>query len=74
MEPAARNRQQRTRHFMKRAIPTAIAAAVLIIASMHIYYANLSPSPYDLRVLGQSELLAGTQGSIRVRTLWAPPR
>lgn len=53
--------------FLRVAIPAAIAAAVLIIASIHIYFAALSPTPYDLRILGQSELVAGTHGSIRIR-------
>jgi hypothetical protein len=42
------------------------AAAALLIGTLHIYYANLSPSPYDLRVLGQTELLADTESSLRV--------
>ncbi len=42
------------------------AAAALILACVHIYYATLSPSPYDLRVLGQNELLAGSEASLRV--------
>ena len=42
------------------------AAALLILGGMHLYYLNLSPSPYDLRVLGQTELLSGAEGSLRV--------
>ena len=45
----------------------AAVAAGLIIATCHIYYANLQPSPYDLTVLGQTELMAGTDASLRVR-------
>jgi len=44
----------------------AAAAAVLLLATAHVYYSNLAPSPYDLRVLGQSELLAGSDASLRV--------
>jgi hypothetical protein len=45
------------------------AAAALVIGAFHVYYATLSPSPYDLRVLGQRELFAGTDASLRV-VLW----
>ena len=45
-----------------------LAAAILLIpfAGLHIYYLTLSPSPYDLRILGQSALVADTGGSLRV--------
>ena len=46
-----------------------VAAAALIIAGLNVYYANLSPSPYDLRVLGQTELLAASDASLRVLVL-----
>ena len=42
------------------------AAAALILACVHLYYANLTPSPYDLRILGQTELIPGSDASIRV--------
>jgi len=42
------------------------AAAALVLACVHIHYATLSPSPYDLRVLGQNELIAGSEASLRV--------
>ena len=42
------------------------AAAVLMIGAAHLYYLSLSPTPYDLRVLGQTELLAGSDASLRV--------
>jgi type II secretory pathway pseudopilin PulG len=45
----------------------AVAAAVfLFLGGFHLYYLTLSPSPYELKVLGQTELLAGTEGSLRV--------
>ncbi len=59
--------QHRRSRFLRVSIPVGVAAAILIIASVHLYFAALSPTPYDLRVLGQSELLAGTQGSMRIR-------
>ena len=42
------------------------AAAALLIGCFHLYFLNLSPSPYELRVLGQSELLPGSEASLRV--------
>jgi type II secretory pathway pseudopilin PulG len=47
----------------------AAAATILLLAGLHIYYLTLAPSPYDLRVLGQSELLSGAEGSLRVVVL-----
>ena len=52
-----------------RVVLSMVAAAVLAIACMHVYYVNLSPSPYDLRVLGQTELLAASDASVRVLVL-----
>ncbi len=42
------------------------AAAALVIACFHLYYLNLSPTPYDLKVLGQTDLLAASDASLRV--------
>ncbi|MFQ5731742.1 MAG: MG2 domain-containing protein [Planctomycetaceae bacterium] len=44
----------------------AAAVAAVVIGSINIYYATLKPTPYDLRVLGQTELLAGAPASLRV--------
>ena len=35
------------------------AAAAVVLAGVFVYYATLEPSPYDLRVLGQSSWLTG---------------
>ncbi|MHB9045266.1 MAG: MG2 domain-containing protein [Pirellulales bacterium] len=45
-----------------------LAAAVFLVAfaGVHVYYFTLSPSPYDLRILGQSELVAQSPASLRV--------
>lgn len=42
------------------------AAAILLVGCLHLYYLNLSPTPYDLRLLGQSDLIAGSEASLRV--------
>src|SRR5436190_3661205 len=44
----------------------AIVAAAAIIAAVHIYYEQLSPTPYDLDVLGQRVLLPGAPASLRI--------
>ena len=40
---------------------SAAAAVVVLLGAANLYYYNLAPSPYDLRVLGQSELVAGSR-------------
>lgn len=45
----------------------ATAASIAIVGALHMYYARLAPTPYDLQVYGQRELLAGTEGALRVR-------
>ena len=42
------------------------ATVILCLGGVHLYYLNLSPTPYDLRVLGQTELIANSQASLRV--------
>ncbi len=46
-----------------------LAASVLLLGGLHLYYLNLKPSPYDLQVLGQTALLADSEASLRVRVL-----
>ncbi len=48
-----------------RSFAGAMAAAVLIIGVCHLYFLNLSPTPYDLRVVAQSEMLSDTETSLR---------
>jgi hypothetical protein len=43
------------------------AAAALVIGGLHYRVANATVTPYDLRVLGQTQMLAGANGSLRVR-------
>ena len=42
------------------------AAAALVIVGFQTYFEHLSPSPYDLRLLGQRELFSGSAASLRV--------
>ena len=51
--------ERRMRRVRRIAIPSivgALAASLLLLSGFHIYYANLKPSPYDLRILGQVNL------------------
>ena len=45
---------------------TAAAAAVIALAAVHLYFYSMAPSPYDLRVMGQADLAAGADASLRV--------
>ncbi|HEX4141950.1 MAG TPA: alpha-2-macroglobulin family protein [Pirellulales bacterium] len=46
-----------------------IAAVALLIGCFHLYFRSLGVSPYDLRVLGQTEVLSGSDASLRVLLL-----
>ncbi len=62
-----RVRRYRRRKFTVGRVVFGVAASIaMVLVGFHVYYATLSPSPYDLRVLGQSELLAGSEASLRV--------
>jgi uncharacterized protein YfaS (alpha-2-macroglobulin family) len=43
------------------------AAAVLVLGLVQLHYEHLTATPYDLVVLGQRDLLAATNASLRVR-------
>ena len=43
-----------------------LAASVVVLVWMHVAYFNLTATPYDLIVLGQRDLLAATNGSVRI--------
>ena len=43
-----------------------LAASVAVLTWMHVYYWNLTATPYDMVVLGQRDLLAAANGSLRV--------
>src|SRR5262249_44222300 len=64
--------EQKRKRLRKRvfwAVLPATAAAALIIGAFHLYYLNLKPTPYDLQVLGQRQLLADSIASLRVRLI-----
>ncbi len=46
-----------------------LAVAALVLAGFNVYYVNLKPSPYDLRVLGQAAWLPDTDASLHLRVL-----
>jgi hypothetical protein len=43
-----------------------VAAVILLFAGSQIYQARLKPSPYDLRVIGQSQFFANADAQVRV--------
>jgi hypothetical protein len=46
-----------------------LAVAAVVLAGFHFGYASLKPSPYDLRVLGQTEWLPATDAALHLRIL-----
>jgi hypothetical protein len=56
------------RWFLAASLP-ALAASALFIGIMHLYYAHMSPTPYDLRILGQNRLISGSMASVRIRLM-----
>src|SRR5262245_3539648 len=44
-----------------------VAAVVAVLTLAHVHFATLAASPIDLEVLGQDELVAGSEASVRVR-------
>src|SRR5262245_15461374 len=44
-----------------------LAACVLALVGLHLYFATLKPGSLDLVVLGQNQLMASTMASLRVR-------
>jgi hypothetical protein len=64
-ERAARDRR-RARRFLWGSV-AAVAASVAVLAGLHWYFATRQPTPYELTVLGQRDILAGTMVSLRVR-------
>jgi hypothetical protein len=59
-------RAARWRLLRRRVLIPAAAAALLVIAGLHIVYWAMAPVPYDLRIVGQSRLHAGAAGALRV--------
>src|SRR5947209_17798641 len=55
------------RRRLLRRVLVGAAAACLTLGVVHLYFVNLTPSPYDLTVFGQARLVPGTSGSLRVR-------
>ena len=46
-----------------------LAVAAVVLVGFQVYYANLKPSPYDLRVLGQTAWLPDTDAALHLRVL-----
>jgi A-macroglobulin TED domain/Alpha-2-macroglobulin family/MG2 domain/A-macroglobulin receptor binding domain/Macroglobulin domain MG3/Alpha-2-macroglobulin bait region domain len=63
------NRRRRLRRRLFLIMGSMAAAATLLLGCFHLYYLNLSPTPADLHVYGQTELFAATPASVRVRLM-----
>jgi len=46
-----------------------LATAAVVLAGFHLHYAGLKPTPLDLKVLGQTEWLPGTEAALHLRVL-----
>lgn len=49
------------------------AAAALTVGGLQVYYNQLTPTRSDLKVLGQSQLLAGSEASLRILLIRREP-
>jgi hypothetical protein len=58
---------RRLRDWTGRLAFAGLAAAFVLLCVVHVYFTLVKPSPYELRLLGQEQLLAGSPGSVRVR-------
>jgi hypothetical protein len=63
----ARSRRRRVGRRVAWGSLGALAACVLLLTGLQIYYSRLRPTGLDLVVLGQRELLTSSRASIRVR-------
>mgnify|MGYP002623233415 FL=1 len=59
-------RRDRTWKIYSRSVMGLATAAALVIAAFHTYFYTMKPSPYDVRILGQNQLLSGTDAALRV--------
>jgi hypothetical protein len=66
-------RRRRGRGYVLGGLAAAFATAAAVLVSFHLHFANLSPSPIDLKVLGQTQLLAGSLASLRVQVIQRVP-
>ncbi len=55
------------RRRVRRALIWSAAAAILIVAGLHLYHWSLAPSPFDLRVFGQTRWVGGALAGLRVQ-------
>jgi hypothetical protein len=63
------NHLRRKRRYVLLGCLAVAATAAAIIAAFHLHYSYLKPTPFDLKVLGQTQLLAGSAASLRVQVI-----
>jgi uncharacterized protein YfaS (alpha-2-macroglobulin family) len=59
-------RRKKLRRYVSAAVLGAVAASAAIIGFFHYQVQHIAPTPADLKVFGQSTLLAGSTASLRV--------
>jgi uncharacterized protein YfaS (alpha-2-macroglobulin family) len=59
------SRRLSIRQIAWRSFGVAMAAVILIVAALNLHYWFLSPSPFDLRVVAQQQMMPGTEAAIR---------
>jgi type II secretory pathway pseudopilin PulG len=71
IETYERRRSQAKRILMWTAL-SATSATVFLTVGLWLYYRQLALTPYDVKVLGQTALLAGSNASLRIQVLDHP--
>jgi hypothetical protein len=61
--------QRRRSRWLVSGVAIGLAASVLLLLGLNLYYQQLSASGYDLVVLGQSQLFPSSTGALRIRLI-----
>ncbi len=56
----------RFRQWYTRLVVVAAVVAVMVCGGFHVYFYNVYPTPYDLRIVGQTDWGIGSDASLRV--------
>jgi hypothetical protein len=63
----ADRKQRRLRRRVWTTFAAGVAAAVIVLACFQWYFHSLAPTPYDLTILGQTNLLSAARATLRVQ-------
>ena len=59
-------RVERNWRRLRNTVTYVTVASIFVIAAFNVHFYRMAPTPFDVRVLGQSELLAGSAAAMRV--------